>query len=540
MRPPSRWKSKRREYDLPLISPQAIEAYLARPFNDYSFLKAVPREELRAYAAELGFRYVTEPRANQLVCNIIAAQEPRFLFYLDMGAGKSKERLDYIRFAKRHGRLQRALIGVPEFVHIDSWEEQIQEHAPDLRYVKLLGDKDDRFELIDKKADIYLINYAGLAVYMSRLRKSRNKKGEVENKKNVYQDAAAEFASMFNIVHFDEIHRIRSSESLTFRLLGWLGAGAPVCTASTGTPFGRDLLMLWPQFKIVDDGETLGALGMFRAAFFDAKKRYFGGYDYKFKAERAPDLRRLLANKSIVYEEHELAADLPKKTMLRVNVRMSPEQKMYYGRITDRLKEIKGDFKSLESIYIRFRQCASGFLSLKDDDESRVELQMSPNPKLEALKQVAIDLPSSEKFLVFYQFHYSGGRIRALLDEMKIPWATLYGRSRMSGDGIKDPDGQYARFLEDKRCRVFVLQNQAGSEAINPQKVSRYAWFYERPDDPLTSQQAEKRIYRPGQTRPCFIGDLVMAGTVEEKLLRYVQESRDVRKAIFSGEEVIA
>ena len=82
-----------------------------------------------------------------------------------------------------------------------------------------------------------------------------------------------------------------------------------------------------------------------------------------------------------------------------------------------------------------------------------------------------------------------------------------------------------------------MLQNQAGSEAINPQGVCRYAWFYERPDDALISQQAEKRVYRPGQERPVFIGDIVSVGnSAEENLLVYLQQSRDVRAAVLRGE----
>ena len=528
----ARWFSKRRNYDLPLIAPAAIEAYLSRDLADFNFLKQAPKAELAVHARALGFRYVTEPRACQLVCNIIGAERPRFLFHLDMGAGKSKATLDLIRFRKARKELQRALIVVPEFVHISSWQDQLKEHAPDLRCVVLLGSREDRFELIDRKADVYLINYAGLQVYMAEKKKAKRGKA----KRGVAPDAAALFASLFNFVVFDEIHRIRSWDSLTFRLCCWLGAGAPFCYANTGTPFGRDPMMLWPQFKMVDDGETFGLLGLFRAVFFEAKKARFGGYDYKLlngeegRIDRQSDLNRVMKHRSIVYEEHELGIDLPPKTLLRVNVRMPPEQRMFYDRILDRMKEARGDYASLDNVFTRMRQLGSGFLSLRADDESRIEVEIDPNPKLEALRQVVTDLPASEKFLVFHQFTYSGNRIRGLLDEMKVPWATLYG-------GVKDAAGEYQRFLTDKRCRAFVLQNQAGSEAINPQGVCRYAWFYERPDDALISQQAEKRVYRPGQERPVFVGDIVSVGnSAEENLLVYLQQSRDVRAAVLRGE----
>lgn len=523
-----------REYSLPAIAPGAVQAYLDRPADSYDFLKSVPQEELAAHARELGYRYVTEPRISQLVCNIIAYQEPRFLFYKDMGGGKTKTILDIIRFRKSRGELQRALIAMPEFVHIDVWKEQLAEHAPDLKYVELSGDKEERLELIEKKADVYLIIYPGLPVFMSELKEG--KKGK--NKKVVDSDSAAAFASLFNFVTFEEVHRIRDHESLTFRLCCWLAAAAPFCYGLTGTPFRRNLMMLWTQFKMVDEGETFGSLGMYRAALFKAKRRQFGrkfaGYDFTFDETKAPALHRLMKHRSIVYDRKELKLELPHRTNLRVDVRMTKEQRMYYDRIKGKMKEAKGDYESLENIYIRFRQCASGFLSLRADDESRIEVDMQPNPKIEALKQVVLDM-EGEKFIVFHRFYHSGNKIRRLLDSMKVPWATLYGRSRMRADGL-DPDGQYKQFLEDKSCLGFVLQHEAGSEAINPHHVCDYLWFYERPDDPVISEQAENRVDRPGKTDPCFIGDLVVLGTVEEKLIDYVREGRELFGAVMKGE----
>lgn len=523
-----------RAYELPVIAPAAIQAYLGRDLGGYDFLKEVPYEALAEHARGLGYRYITEPRISQLVCNIIAAQEPRYIFYKDMGGGKSKTVIDIIRRRKARHELQRALITVPEYIHIDAWKEQLREHGPDLRSVILTGDKDERYELIDKKADVYLINNAGLPVYMAETKGKRGK-----SHKGVETEAAGLFSSLFNFVLFEEIHRLRDWDSLTFKLFRWLATAAPFAYETTGTPFGRNPMPLWPQFQLIDDGATFGSLGMFRAAFFHAKKRYFGkrfaGYDYKFNKVRTPSLHRLMKGKSIVYDRTELQVELPHRTSLSAPVRMTKEMRMYKDRIDERMKEGRGDYASLDNVFTRYRQLASGFIALKADDESRIEVELKPNPKIEALRQVVTDMPAGSKFLLFYHFHYSGHRVRALLDEMKVPWATLYGRSRMQADGLRH-EGQYERFLSDPRCLAFVLQDQAGSEAINPHKVCHYLWFYERPDDPLISEQAENRVDRPGKSDAVFIGDIFVQGTVEEDLLKYVKEGRDLRKAVTRGE----
>lgn len=514
-------KAHRFQARLPIIDPAAVEAYLSRPLDSFDELKQVTHEELAAEARELGFRFVTEPRTHQLVSCLIGVIEPAFLFFLDMGAGKSKVPLDLIRYRKKRGELHRALILAPELIHMYSWEEQLKQHAPDLSYVLLLGEREERLSLVNRKSDICLMNYKGLEVYMSR-RVKLTKGG----RQHLDPDAAGRFASQFNFLVLDESHRLGNHQALVYKLCSWLSSACTFRYALTGSPFGRDPMKLWPQFQLIDQGATLGLLGLFRSAFFHAKVNYWGGIDYTFRTERKIDLHRIIKHRSL-----RLEIKLSEKPdYIRIPVRLSGEGKMFYERIIKRLAESKGDYRSLENSFVRMRQCASGFLSMKADDESRIEVRIEPNPKLEALRQFLLDLDEGEKFLIFHDFITSGNNIRRLLDEMKIGYASLYG-------GVKDVEGQYRRFLTEPKCRAFVLQSQTGSEAINPQGVCRYALFYESPIDSIRRTQAEKRVHRPGQQRKVFIYDFVMQGTVEEKILVYIDQGKDLLRAVLNGEE---
>jgi len=437
----------------------------------------------------------------------------------------SKITADLIRFRKRRGELGKALVLAPELLHVASWEEQLRTHAPDLRYHLLLGDRGERMDLIGQPADVCVMNHKGLEVYMSHRALVKRRVKQV-----LHEERAAEFASRFNFVVFDESHRLGNHQSLLYEMCRWLSHGADYRYALTGTPFGRDPAKLWPQFMLVDHGETLGrTLGLFRSVFFTARQHYWKGIEYVFNAKMSPQLHRVIKHRSITYELAELR-DMPQKLRVLLPVGLSGEGAAYYARIVAGLREAQGDYASLGNVFVRMRQCASGFLALRADDESRIEVQFRDNPKLDALRELV--LGKEDKLLVFHEFIRSGVLIERMLAQAKIGYAALRG-------GTKDPAGEYGRFLRDPHCRVFVLNNRLGSEAINPQYVCRRAVFYESPVSPIQREQAEGRVHRPGQRWTTFIYDLTVRGTVEEKILRYVREGRDLLRAVLSGDAVL-
>ena len=525
-------RGRGRYYQPPVISPEATQEYFDRIRKDYEFLKQVPEKELRAELYALGFRFVTEPRHAQLVCLTIATYEPGWLFLLPPGAGKSKIIIDLIRWHHKQGRVKRALILAPELMHVYSWEEQLATHGPDLKTVTLLGNSSKRQQLLKKDFVVGVMNYKGLETYMTSLKPDPKKK---QRKKRVIDaDLAAEFALCFQMVGFDESHRLGNHKSLLFHMGVWLREACDFVYGATGTAFRRDPSMLWSQFYLMDGGQTLcDTLGKFRALFFTAKQHYFKGVEYEFKEELRNDLSRVIRNKSIYYDDKELNKSLPPKIFLRKPVVLSAEARDYFDRIVKKLKEERGDYTTLKNPYVRMRQVSSGYLSLKADDDSRIQVRFKENVKLDALKQLVIEQREGDKYLIYYEFRPSGDWICEMLEDQKI------GFSRLSG-GMKDIEGEYQRFLKQDKRLAFVINNALGSEAINPQYVCHREIFYETPDDPIQRTQAERRIWRDGQKYTSFITDIYARGTLDAKLLRYNQEGRNLLQAIMRGDETLA
>jgi SNF2 family DNA or RNA helicase len=52
----------------------------------------------------------------------------------------------------------------------------------------------------------------------------------------------------------------------------------------------------------------------------------------------------------------------------------------------------------------------------------------------------------------------------------------------------------------------------------------------------IDRSQAEKRIIRKGQTRKCFIYDLVAYGTVDDKILEFHRQGQSLFDSLLGGD----
>ncbi len=515
---------KKRRHAGPVVLPAVIEKFLTRELEDHSWIKQCSKEDL--YEDIPAGAFFTDPYLHQLACYTLGMHKPEFLFLLDMGAGKSKIVLDVFRHRKALGKASKLLVLVPAAVNTEGWMEQIEEHAKGLRGVQLLGDKQDRLDLVRQEADVFLLNYDGLQSYMTKL---SGKKGE--GRKIDYK-TAHRFAQLFDMVVFDESHLIGNRASLRFRMCNILSDEITQRYAMTGTPFGRDPEKLWAQFFLVDRGETLGTtLGMFRAAFFTAKDNYWGGVDYTFDKSKEQLLHQVIQHRSIRYNELEFS-DMPKvsRKVHRLSFPGSTEE--YYSKVLAELRFAKGDLVATENAFIRMRQVCGGFLRVKDEESSeKTDVSFYSNPKLEELESILDGVVENEKVIVFHEFIPSGDMICAMLDRKKIKYARVGGK-------VKNPVDSMKRFVGREDCRVLVMNHKSGGGAgLNLQKVCRRLVYYESPVSPIVRKQTEKRIsggLRTGKHR-VFIHDLVIAKSVDEAILGFLKQGKDLFEAICEG-----
>lgn len=503
------------------VSKAAIQDFLDRDFDDWRWMKSLVREQIERELQRLRVRPVfrTKSWLHQLVAFWIALHNPRFLFLLDMGLGKTKIIADVFTQLLRERKAVRALITVPRLINIDSWAEDLDRHSdlePMLVDCQDIEEKRERL-LNPGKAEITVIDYQGLHWALCRK----------EGRKLVRDDKLVRRAQgLYDFIGIDEIHKLSNHDNLWHGLMNQLTKTADFAYGATGTLFGKDVQALWAQFKLIDRGETFGEnLGIFRASFFTLKNKAWK-QEYVFDKHKDRKLHRMLQHRSLRYEEDEVL-DLPKRVPMRKVVDMGAEQRGHYDRALEGLIDAGGSLSALDAQWLRMRQIASGYLAWKDDNGAHV-IRFKENPKLDWL-EAKIEEMGDSKLVVCHDYTETGAMISDRLKAMGVDHVWYYG-------GAKDKSALRRRFLEDPKCRVMVMNSESGGTGNDGlQKVARYMIFYETPTPPTTRKQTEKRIHRPGQGKRVFIWDIIADRSLDGGILAQIKAGVDVHADVVNG-----
>jgi SNF2 family DNA or RNA helicase len=137
------------------------------------------------------------------------------------------------------------------------------------------------------------------------------------------------------------------------------------------------------------------------------------------------------------------------------------------------------------------------------------------------------ELRDDRKAVVFYDYTWSAKQITSSLSfllDIKHIWLW---------SGTKNPRKQLHRFMTDPDCRVALINNKVGAFSLDGlQEVANYLFFYESPVGVIEREQAERRVRRQGQKRKVFQYDLIVPGSVDDRILDFHKEGRDLMATI--------
>ncbi|MCK5614365.1 DEAD/DEAH box helicase, partial [Candidatus Pacearchaeota archaeon] len=378
----------------------------------------------------------------------------------------------------------------------------------------------------ENDTSFYIISYDGLLSMLTALTKSKNKKDTSKKRKPVAK-LVKKFCVAFQGLVLDEIHFCKNHDTLAFRLCNQLSKNCDFRYGLTGTPFGRKPIDLWSQFFLIDRGETLSeTLGFFREAYFEKVGNGFG-YDWVFIKEMEEDLHQAMRHKSIRYAEEELDS-MPPKVYKTIKVPFSSEAYSYYELAHSALVEAQGNYEMLKNAFIRKRQIVAGYVDFKDKDENRQRITFKENLRLDALVDYVMGIPPKAKGVIFVEFTPSGDMIAERLKKAGLKFERLYS-------GTKDKIAAKDTFVTDPECRWLLANSRSGGVNLNLQ-VADYELFYECPVSPIVRRQAEKRAPRGGKTKTTFIVDFMVKNSVDEDVLEFIREGKDLFQNLIEGE----
>ena len=257
-----------------------------------------------------------------------------------------------------------------------------------------------------------------------------------------------------------------------------------------GWNISKDLY--WKQFVIVDYLDTMGGRSI----------PIVTGYKHTDR------LKRKMAQYGCQFLKTDEVFDLPSQNFQKVRIAASKEYRRFKK---DKMivlgdgTELVGDTTLTKMLY---------------------ERQLCGQYSEDKLKAFADLVESTEdRQVVFYNFTEELNQMLEAIKDSVRPRSIVNGQMKNLVS------------YEKLNNSITFVQYQAGAMGLNLQKACRMIFF----TLPLSSElyeQAKKRIHRIGQDRPCFYYQLIVKGSVEEKILATLEMRKDYTEKLFEKDDV--
>ncbi|MEM9487537.1 MAG: DEAD/DEAH box helicase [Myxococcota bacterium] len=402
----------------------------------------------------------------------------------DMGLGKTLQTIAHLLVEKESGRMDRPSLVVAPTSLIGNWLREIRRFAPSLRVVVMHGTRrHGRWAELDR-CDVVITTY-GL------LDRDRQRWAECD----------------VHLLVLDEAQAIKNPRSRAHRAVRAIAARHRLCL--TGTPVENSLCELWSLFDVLAPG-LLGSVEEFRTLFAHPIEKQGSQARLQALTERVSPyiLRRM---------KEEVAPELPPKTEIVGPVSLGGAQRDLYESIR---VAAHADVRSA----IRSKGMARSTIAILD---ALMKLrQVCCDPRLVAVPS-ARQVASSAKYEYFFEL------LEAQLGERRrvLVFSQFTSMLALLADGLRQRGVAHAALtgatpnrqrvvdqFEDGRADVFLISLKAGGTGLNLTSADTVI-HYDPWWNPAAQAQATDRAYRIGQTRPVFVHNLIVAGSVEEHML---------------------
>ena len=286
--------------------------------------------------------------------------------------------------------------------------------------------------------------------------------------------------------------------------------------AMTGTPLENNLMELWALLAIVADGLFPSA-----RAFRDLYARPAeSGEDPAHAAATTARLRRRIRPLMLRRTKELVAAELPAKNDVRVNLPLAPGHRRIYDthlqrerqKVLGLLEDMdKNRFTIFQSLTLLRRLALDA--ALIDPDAYEGVTSAKREYLVERLPEL---LAGGHRVLVFSQFTGYLKSIARALSEKGIDHLYLDGSTRNRAEVIEA--------FRAGAAPVFLISLKAGGFGLNLTEAD-HVFIMDPWWNPAAEQQAVDRIHRIGQEREVHVYRLVAEGTIEEKVMQ-LKESK--------------
>ena len=418
----------------------------------------------------------------------------------DMGLGKTLQTIAHLSAEKASGRMvEPSLVLMPTSL-IGNWQRELKKFAPHLKVLVLHGTKRDARRSELPGADVVLTTYPLLLRDLEHFRER-----------------------VFHLLILDEAQAIKNPRSQINKAVSALSARHRLCLS--GTPVENNLEELWSLFEFLMPG-FLGSAERFRTGFRTPIER-------DGNAQKLETLRTAVAPFILRRMKETVARDLPPKTELVRPVELAGDQRELYEsiraaahsevRTAIKKKGIPGSAIAILDALMKLRQVCC--------DPRLVTVPSARNVQSSAKFQLFFELLTTQleqgrRVLVFSQFTRMLALLSQGLKERNIAHVDLTG-STLDRQKVVDE-------FEAGKADVFLISLKAGGTGLNLTSADTVI-HYDPWWNAAAQSQATDRAYRIGQKRPVFVYNLIVAGSVEERMLRLQQKKQQLANTLLGS-----
>ena len=418
----------------------------------------------------------------------------------DMGLGKTLQAISMLLDAKNNGRQETTLIVSPASL-VYNWKEEFQKYAPELQVNLVVGNQQDRAEIIHqyKNCDVLVTSYDLL-------------------KRDIAEYADAEFT--YQII--DEAQYIKNHTTAAAKSVKVIHSKYRF--ALTGTPIENRLSELWSIFDYLMPGFLYG---------YETFRKELETPIAKYKDEEASKRLKKMAAPFILRRlKADVLSDLPDKLEEIHYAKLEQEQqKLYDGQVihmkklleTQKGEEFQKNKLQVLAELTKIRQICC-------DPQLLFDKYTGGSAKREAcMELIQSAIEGDHKILVFSQFT---SMLELLEADLKKSGVMYY---KITGETPKQKRVEMVNAFNADEIPVFLISLKAGGTGLNLTGADVVIHY-----DPWWNQaaqnQATDRAHRIGQTKAVSVYKLIVKDTIEEKIVKMQESKRDLADAILSGE----
>lgn len=366
-------------------------------------------------------------------------------------------------------------------------------------------DKDKRLK---EQHDVYVVNPDGLPWLFRTL-------------VNDYTD---HHSWPFSDLVIDESSKFKNASTKRFRLMEKFVQCFQRRRILTGSPRPKSLMDLWAQVYLVDQGATLSPY------ITHFRNKYFTKLDdntYVPQPGAEQKVYEKLRGKMLVLLDKDYL-QLPPLTFVDVPIELPEEAMRAYNQMKQLLRaDVKDGKVTAANAAVavgKCRQLAGGAIYMGPGSTNPSTVHTA---KIDALLDLLDELAGSSSIVAFEYGHEQERLEQALPPELK--------QRTMSGGMSMDETKAIELLWNAGQLDVLLGQTSAVSHGLNLQEAGQAVIFYALTYNYDDYDQLIRRLWRQGVNNPIIVYRLVAKNTVDEVMVRVLEERGAGQDAFFAA-----